>query len=161
MPRPPTQLPPQATHLPSREAMLAWVRHVDPASRFRHTTVERDGVEVDVSGCRMTVAGEPVELYAEGVDAEDKIVELAYREVRARLGRPLTSPLAYGRDLERQIIAARFAGQHAHADALEAELISVRTGSAAQPRERRFEQDSMVNRRDPPTRAPFGQRPIW
>lgn len=147
---------PQET-LPSREAMLDLLRFVTSEWRVRHYAAGELGEDkAPTSGARFVLNGRSYELFAEGDGARDKIVEDAYRLVRAVLGRPIRAALDR-RHLERQIVAAAWRGDEAQVSALTTELVMANEKTRATP-EARFVPLRAHERKNT---APFGRRQAW
>lgn len=101
---------------------LEWCRANAPDLRLAHAE--------DASGARFTYGGQVHVLEAEGGDHRDAIVRRVYETIRALQGDPVrqTNTLAAARQVEQRIVAARWRGQHAEADALEQQLLELRAG---------------------------------
>lgn len=132
--------------MPSHAEMVEWIFFVAPDFRRQHP-------RPDLSAARFTYAGEVFEVVARGERAREDVVQEAYRVLREATGHPLEKPR--NRELEQQIVAARFRGEHAAADAFELELVQLNAGGASVRRR------PAPVRNDHGIRAPFGQRPAW
>ena len=105
-----------AAMLPSREAMLDWVRNQAPDLRIGHFV--EDGAIV--TALRLTVDGEEVEYYGPG----DAPILECVNELRARHRLPPLGEPSKRDELERDIVAATLAGNTASAEAMTRQLVA-------------------------------------
>jgi hypothetical protein len=142
--------------LPSREAMLDYLRYVTSEWRLRHYAAgELGDGKPATSGALFQLLGKRYEAFAEGDGARDEIVARTYRLVRSVLGQPIREATDR-RVLEHKIIEAAWRGDTAAVDALTRELVT--KNERPTPPETRF-----VPLRDHGrfTKAPFGRRQAW
>lgn len=128
---------------PTRDAALEWCRANAPDLRIQHG----DGA----SGARFTFGGRTIELEVEGEGHRDAVVRRVFETIRERQGAPVASG-DKSRELERQIVTARFAGQDATADALERELLAMRAGALPKRPAPRVPHEGVIQQQARPTR---------
>lgn len=129
---------------PTRDAALEWCRANAPDLRIQHG----DGA----SGARFMYGGRTIELEVEGDDHRDVIVRRVFETIRERQGAPVSSGVAKSRELEQQIVMARYRGQDATADALERELLEQRAGVAPKRPVPRVPHEGVIQQQARPTR---------
>ncbi len=114
------------SRIPSRTELLEWVRHNAPDLRIGKALTE-EGKRVCFA--RFTWSGSTYELEATGPEPDDEIALAAANALRGAMRLAPVGTDGRRRALERDIVAASFAGDTAHADALAHELVLDRAGT--------------------------------
>lgn len=128
--------------------MRAWIFDITPDFRVQ--------VKLDGSSSRalFTYRGRAFSVIARNADHREAVIVDSYLTLRDECGYPVEPPRT--RELEAQIVQARFRGDDAAADALERELVTLNAGGAGKRRVRNHGQAQTT-----PERAPFGRREAW
>lgn len=120
---------PRTVDTPARAVALEWCRMHAPGLRIQHGQ--------EASAALFELDGKTIEIVDESPEHRDAIVRRVFVAIRDSRGEPVknVSALVQARALEGRIVAARYAGQHQTADALERELLHLRA-EAVRPRPR-------------------------
>lgn len=132
--------------MPTRAEMLRWL--YDLAPDFRHQVRPDDSA----SRVEFSYAGQRFQVIARGEGHRETVILDAYKLLREVTGYPVEPPRT--RELEAQIIRARFTGDDATANALEREFVTLNAGGVVRPKAKTHAEAHS-------NRAPFGRREAW
>jgi hypothetical protein len=136
-----------AAPMPTRAEMLRWLYEIAPD--FRQQVRHDDSA----SRVEFSYRGQRFQIVARDENHRETAVLDAYKLLRELTGYPVEAVRT--RELEAQIVRARFAGDDAQANALERELVTLNAGGTVTKSKARSHGEAT------PNRAPFGRREAW